>query len=260
MAPTDPTNNQPLNQARDQSLARRIERRLREQMPFDGVVAQGADGAIYLSGRVPSSRDRQQAEFLARKLARGAPVENDLNVERVLPEDRGAYAIQDLVQEPEVETVTGTLGPERQLDPLFTGQPLETNDLNAIGSDALDDDPDKEPDPVFFAPTDPVVHGGREGELEVLGGFDPTSMSCDDVDPSFEDNRVGDEALITAIQRELAEDATTTTFTIDVTVENGVARLRGQVGDLEDAENAEEVAGRVPGVRDVIDELTLEHG
>jgi osmotically-inducible protein OsmY len=251
------------DEAPDQALARRIERRLRAQMPFDGVVAGGEDGAIYLSWRVPSQRDRQQAQILAREMARGASVENDLIVERVLPDVRGAYAIEDLAQEPLAETVTGTLAPEApegHLDPLFTGQPLETNDLNVIGSDALDDDPDQEPDPVYFAPTDPVVRGNREGQLEVPGGWDPTSMTSDDVDPSFEDNHVGDEALVAAIERELAEDATTTTFQIAVTVVNGVARVRGRVSDVEEAENVAEVAGRVPGVREVIDELTLGHG
>lgn len=240
-----------------QALARRIERQLREQMQFEGAVAIGDDGAVYLSGRVPSQRDRQQAQLVARELSGDAPVEDDLIVERVLPDDRGAYATEDLVQETEAQTVTGTLGPESELDPYFTGQPLETDDLNVVGSGAYDDLPDQEPDPVFFPPTDPVVRGDPEGQLAVDGGFDATSMSSDDVDPSVEDNRPGDSALADAIARELREDATTTALQIDVTVAGGVARLVGHVPDLEDAENAEEVAGRVPGVREVIDDLDV---
>jgi osmotically-inducible protein OsmY len=240
------------------SLAARIQRQLRQQMHFDGVVAEGRDGAIYLSGRVPSRRDRVQAEMLARQMAGGAPVENDLAVERVLPEDRSADAVDDLVQGQEAESVTGTIDEAGDINPEFTGQPLETNALNAIDSGAYDADPNAEPDPTYFAPTDPVITAGDDGNLEVLGGFDATSMSSDDVDQSVEDNRPGDEALIAAIQRELREDAATTALSIDVVVENGIAHLRGRVPDLEDAENAEEVAGRVPGVREVIDELDVQ--
>jgi osmotically-inducible protein OsmY len=254
---TDDAANTTPNVGASDDLARRIAHRLRTQMHFDGTVAVGANGAVYLSGRVPSDRNRQQAQLVARELSGGAPVENNLDVERILPDDRDAFAAQDLVQEDQAESVIGTIGPEGELNPLFTGQPLETNDLNVIGADTVDDDPDAEPDPTFFAPTDPVVTAGPEGELEVLGGFDPTATASQDVAPSFADNQPGDEALVTAIQRELREDATTTTLPIEIAVVNGVARLRGQVPDLIDAENAEAVAGRVPGVRDVIDELDV---
>lgn len=238
-------------------LAQRIERRLRDEMDFEGVVAIGDDGAVYLSGRVPSQRDRQQAQLVARELSGGAPVQNDLIVERVLPDDRGAFAAQDLVQKSQANSVTGTLGPEADLNPLFTGQPLETNDLNVVGSGTLDELPDQEPDPVFFPPTDPVVRGDPLGELEVLGGFDPTSTASIDVAPSFTDNQPGDDALAEAIARELREDATTTALEIEVTVVGGIARLVGHVPDLEDAENAQDVAARVPGVREVIDALDV---
>jgi osmotically-inducible protein OsmY len=239
----------------DQALAQRIERELRQQARFDGAVAIGTDGAVFLSGHVPSHRDRQQALRIARELSGDALVQDDLFVERDLPNDRSADAVEDLVQEPEAETVTGTLGPGAELDPYFTGQPLETDDLNVVGADAYDDEPDAEPDPTYFAPTDPVIREDASGGLEVAGGFEATSMDAEDVAPSVEDNLPGDEALVEAIQRELREDATTTALEIRVFVENGIARLYGRVPDLEDAENAEEVAGRVPGVREVIDEL-----
>jgi osmotically-inducible protein OsmY len=40
-------------------------------------------------------------------------------------------------------------------------------------------------------------------------------------------------------------------------VVNGVVHLRGVVADLDDADRVEEVAGRVPGVREVIEELDV---
>jgi len=235
---TDRTN---MNSQDNQSLAARIERQLRQQMRFDGVVAIGKDGAVYLSGRVPSRRDRQQALLVVHELSGGAPVQDDLFVERELPDDRDPYAVDDLAEEPEAETVIGaiapeTIGPAGQLDPDFTSQPLDTDDLNVVGS--LDDEP--------------------HGELEVAGGFEATSMDSEDVAPSVEDNRPGDEALVEAIQRELREDATTTALRMHVVVTKGIARLYGHVPDLSDAENAEEVAGRVPGVREVIDLLDVK--
>lgn len=72
-----------------------------------------------------------------------------------------------------------------------------------------------------------------------------------------EDNQPGDEALADAVRRELQEDVLTTALPIDVGVEEGVVHLYGTVEELEDAENAEEVASRVPGVLEVIDELEI---
>ncbi len=40
-------------------------------------------------------------------------------------------------------------------------------------------------------------------------------------------------------------------------VRNGVVHLRGRVADLDDADNAEAVASRVPGIREVVEELDV---
>jgi osmotically-inducible protein OsmY len=39
---------------------------------------------------------------------------------------------------------------------------------------------------------------------------------------------------------------------------NGSVRLRGRVADMDDAENAEAVAARVPGVVEVVEELEVQ--
>ncbi len=109
----------------------------------------------------------------------------------------------------------------------------------------------------FFPPTDPAIRVNDQGTLEVAGGFAPSSFEDTGVERSAEDNQPGDEALADAIRRELREDATTTDLRIEVLVQRGVAILRGQVPDVEDAENAEEVANRIPGVVEVIDELDV---
>ena len=59
------------------------------------------------------------------------------------------------------------------------------------------------------------------------------------------------------MRRELLEDAATTDLRVEVEVRDGVVRLRGTVQDVVDAENAEEVAARVPGVDEVLEELRV---
>ena len=48
---------------------------------------------------------------------------------------------------------------------------------------------------------------------------------------------------------------------VQVFVRRGVVHLRGVVADLEDVDNAEDVAARVPGVREIVEvpALSREH-
>jgi osmotically-inducible protein OsmY len=91
----------------------------------------------------------------------------------------------------------------------------------------------------------------------MLGGFELESDEDVEVEPSAMDSQPGDEALADAVRRELAEDAATTDLTITVVVRNGVVHLLGAVPDLDDADNAEAVAARVPGVVEVLEELDV---
>jgi osmotically-inducible protein OsmY len=65
-----------------------------------------------------------------------------------------------------------------------------------------------------------------------------------------------DEALEDLVHRALRLDASTAHLQLKVGVLQGVVRLRGVIEDEADAENALAVAGDVPGVVEVIDELT----
>lgn len=102
-----------------------------------------------------------------------------------------------------------------------------------------------------------MIGSTATGRIIILGGFAPSSTTGISVAPSAEDGRPGDEAMSQAIRRELREDALTTDLRIRVRVEKGVASLFGTVPSLVDAENAEEVANRIPGVHEVIDQLEL---
>ncbi len=147
--------------------------------------------------------------------------------------------------------------PVEDVNSLFPEAPLETTPVEDFTSQPATDAEDVDSELVVFPPTDPVVTSDRHGNTQVLGGFEPTSMITEEVAPSTLDNVPGDEALADAIRRELREDATTTDLQIDVEVRQGIARLRGRVPGMEDADNAEAVAGRVPGLREVLDELEV---
>lgn len=243
------------------TLAARIQREIADQTGLLIVVAE-MENALLLSGRVPTDDARRRVERVARSLAPERRIDDGLEVERMVAENIedtvGLNADELSLNEPAQSPPDLSLGGEYDAD--LHSQPLETDSMDAadpgnyVTSDQV---APVEPDPTYFAPTDPVIGVGDEGETTVLGGWSPDSMSDQEVAASTLDNQPGDEALADAITRELREDATTTQLTIDVRVDRGVARLRGRVADLTDAENAESVASRVPGVRDVIEELDV---
>lgn len=120
------------------------------------------------------------------------------------------------------------------------------------GADELFDEETARP---YFPPTDPVITMA-DGDIEILGGFAPTSMDEQLTDASV-DGQIGDEALADAVQLRLREDAATTDLPIIVHVRNGIVYLHGRVPDLVDSDNAVEVAFRVHGVDEVIDLLAI---
>lgn len=234
-----------------EALCREIARRR-----LDVTVAE-ENGVVLLSGRVPSHHLRAEMDHLAKTTLPDDRVQNLLDVETQLPDALQDYAGEDLADSERPESVTGIVDPADTFNPEFSGQPLETNALDAEDSGVEDQDP-VEPDPVFYPATDPVIVSDRTGSVDVLGGFSPGADDAIEVAPSAEDALPGDEALADAIRQELLEDATTTDLTVHVSVTNGNVTLRGTVASLEDAENAEDVAGRVPGVQSVNEELKVE--
>jgi len=207
------------------------------------VLVDEENGVIRLSGRVDSEAARRAAEEIAAYIAAEHRIENDLEVEEVLPE---------VVEEPGMGAAEHV-----QLEPSFTDQPLLTDAPSAAGSEVSAEEAASAGEGVYFPPTDPVVRLNAHGRPTILGGFAATSLDEVEVEQSTEEAVPGDEALAEAIRRELREDAATTDLEIAVVVRRGVAYLRGRVPGPEDAENAEYVASQVPGVRAVVDELEV---
>ncbi|MCC7363220.1 MAG: BON domain-containing protein [Dehalococcoidia bacterium] len=209
---------------------------------------------LVVTALVSHEEERDAILDLARDAAGALDVEDNVEVNDVLAGEIGGLVISD-------QDLQGGPGGS----PGFTELSLEAGDFASQDRDtnltdgwsasgptsAIDDDLVSEGDAVFVPPTDPVGTS-----REVIGGLQLSSMDSLEVERSS-DGTLGDEAIADAIRRELREDAATTALTIDVAVYRGVARLRGTVQDIADAENAEEVAARVPGVLEVREELEV---
>lgn len=233
------------------ALTRRLEQQLAEA-GFQVAVEQ-SDGSLILSGIVSSEESRQAVADIVADVAPDARIDNQLDVESVLPTDIDDFASQG----PSAELAESADEVRSELEPDFVDRPGLSDPLAAAGPESSNPEDPASDGEVYTPPIDPVVTTDVHGAAHVLGGFELDSMEEAPVERSAMDRAPGDEALADAIRRELAEDASTTDLQIYVAVRNGVAHLRGQVTDLDDADNAEAVAARVPGVKDVVEELEV---
>lgn len=110
----------------------------------------------------------------------------------------------------------------------------------------------------YFPPTDPPVGVSRLNNARVLDGFADTSLE-EPSEPEDQPLRVqgNDEDIAEAVRYALATDSYTADLNIEVEVEYGVVYLHGKVGSLEDIEQAEQIAGSVPGVDEVEEDLEI---
>jgi len=209
------------------------------------VAVELRESTIRVSGEVESEEDREAALDLARGFAvnRGLSVDDNIDVMEEIPETAFSYFRDtDVIDESDtIETAR-----REGLDPADAQRRIGTSDSMVSSEEAIP----------YFPPTDPVVEpsGGPE-QLEIVGGFGSTSFNRQEQGGPGETR--GDEEITDLVRRELREDATTTDFDIEVETRAGIVFLRGTVETLDDAENVEAVASRVPGVVDVREELEV---
>ncbi|MBV9174519.1 MAG: BON domain-containing protein [Chloroflexi bacterium] len=238
----------------DPSLTTRLEQQLADA--GYQVAVEDSDGALILSGIVDTEEAREAAVDIVSQAAPRARIDNQIEVETILPTDVDDF-VSDQTTAELADTPAQIVAGDGEIDPDFTDQ-IGIRDANeAVGPDSWGPDDPAETGEVYTPADDPVVTTDARGQTQVLGGFGKDSDEEVDVEPSASDNRPGDEALADAIRQELREDAATTDLSIVVAVRNGVAHLRGRVEDMDDADNAEAVAARVPGVVEVIEELEV---
>jgi osmotically-inducible protein OsmY len=216
------------------------------------VAVEDSGGRLILRGRVDTAEARQAAEDVARTLAGDRRIDNDLEVEQVVPMEVSDFHGGDAPAAALPESVEEIRDMGAEIDPDITGREVSTSTLEMSGVDLAE-----EGESTTFPPTDPVLTSDVHGNVQVLGGFSPTSTAAVGVAPSASDAQLGDEAIAEAVVRELREDAATTALRIHVQVREGVVYLRGSVEGMEDASAAEGVASRVPGVTNVVEELRV---
>jgi osmotically-inducible protein OsmY len=240
------------------AIAGQIERRL-EQVIGAHIAVEEDEGALVVSGMVSSEAERQAIFDIIEEVAPGRRVEDNLEILETMPGTVGHAHLADA----EVGSLPGS---DEGLEENEALEPGDFTDREALGSAdlaagpraSIDEDLVAEGDEVWVPPTDPVTRVDETGRAYVVGGLQQSSMDSIEVERSAFGG-LGDEAIAEAIRRELLEDAATTEFAkvIEVEVEQGVVTLRGRVPMLMDAESAEEVAARVPGVVEVREELDV---
>jgi osmotically-inducible protein OsmY len=221
-------------------LAATVEQHLHEQAGLHVSVRRQGD-ALTLEGRVGSAEARQAAEDLARGVAPGYRIQNHLEIEDLRPDE---------VRHVRIVEANDLAAPENAASRAKPGDATLTYPARDRG--------DGESGEPFIPPMDPTVGLDSEGKPQILGGFGLSSLDDVSVEKSASDPILGDEALADAVRRELREDAATTALNIDVEVWDRVAHLRGVVAGPEDAEAAEAVAARVPGLAEVADDLVIQ--
>jgi osmotically-inducible protein OsmY len=230
--------------------------RIEEQLAEAGlqVAVESSDGSLILSGVVDTEEAREAAFDIVTMAAPNARIDNQIEVETVLPTDVDHFAGDEPSAEM-AESSADIRASGGEIEPDFMRPAALTDPLDAAGASSSESEDIAQSGEVYSPPIDPVVRSDAHGNTQMLGGFGE-----DDQDETVElssDGVAGDEALADAVRRELAEDSATTELNILVAVRRGVAHLRGEVPDLDDADNAESVAGRVPGIREVVEELDV---
>lgn len=239
------------------ALRARIEQALAAAGLHVAVEVEGE--IILLNGRADTAEARQAASDIVAAIAPNKRIDNSIEVDLTLPQMVGGLTSAEPSPSDDANSLAELRAREEEWEPDFTDQPLLADTESAGPDSEGPEDVAAEGGETYVPPTDPVITTDRHGRTVVLGGTEADSMEETQVAPSASDNVPGDEAIADAVRRELREDAATTDLEIDVSVEHGVVRLRGTVPYLDDADNAEAVAARVPGVREVIEELEVRN-
>src|SRR5579884_453733 len=182
--------------------------RLEHQLADAGlqVAVEDSDGALILSGFVETEEAREAAQDIVAQAAPRARIDNQLEVQTVLPTDVGDFVGGEPTAEL-ADAPADLLGTDAEAEPDFTDQKLIDDPDEAVGPDSWGPGDEANTGDSYIPADDPVVTTDARGQTQVLGGFATDADTDVEVEPSAEDNLPGDEALADAIRRELAEDA-----------------------------------------------------
>jgi hypothetical protein len=133
---------------------------------------------------------------------------------------------------------------------------LEESDEDEVATDAMEASDQGRP---WIPPIDPPAGVAGDGEVRVRAGF--ATSADDDLNDGASDaaggERRSDDEITARVRRLLRTDAATAALRLEVETIDGVVYLRGEVDTLDDGDLAAEVASRVRGVEDVVDETWM---
>lgn len=110
----------------------------------------------------------------------------------------------------------------------------------------------------YFPPIDPPLRASRNQGASVVGGFAGESLELPgEPEDHPQQVRLNDDELAERVTYALIADSYTADLNIEVEVIDAVVYLHGKVASLDDIEQAEQVAGSVPGVEDVEEDLEI---
>ena len=230
-----------------------LEHAIEEVVDINTAIEIDGD-TLVVTGIIDSAEERQAILDVLEELQPAIRVIDNLAIGGVMPEEIGDLALSETEAAGFAGAQPGLRDGESLEPGDFTDQQILEDPGVASGPSGTHVDDDvSEGDEVYVPPTDPV----RSADGEILGGFQTTADQPEPIPVSEVVPGFADGALEEAVLTELREDAATTGLLIEVESDQGVVTLRGYVGDIEDAENAQAVASRIPGVVEVLDELRL---
>jgi hypothetical protein len=230
-----------------------LEHAIEEITEVDTAIEVDGD-TIVVTGIIDTDEERQAVLDVLNRLQPEARIVDNLAMGGAMPEEIGDLRLSETEAAGFAGAQPGLYETEALEPGDFTDQHIIKDQGVASGPSGTHADDDvAEGDDVYIPPTDPP----RDSDGEFLGGFQTTADEPEDIPVSEVVPGFADSALEEAVIGELREDAATTALEVEVTSNRGVITLRGFVDDIEDAENAQSVAARIPGVIDVRDELQL---
>jgi hypothetical protein len=239
----------PVGRLAPSEIADRVEAEL--DIPL--VIEEDGESLV-VSGMVETESEKLAVLDLVAMLSDRRPVEDNVEVTSALPgEARGLRLAAGIARD--IDASEG-LSEDDAIEPGdFMDRTASTDALAVTGSgvEGYDEDASEDGDQTYSPPIDPVA-----GMTNVIGGFSMSSTEAETERSAF--GGYGDEAIKEAVERELREDSETAELSVRVHVSRGVVRLRGRVQTIDDADSAVAVAERVPGVKEVIEELDVEAG
>ncbi len=270
--------------AGDQDIARKITEQLRKEQEAGNlrgftINLKVAEGNVRLEGQVSDEDQQKLASEVARKVEGVKNVVNDLaihtehwveltdakpktiddgqiaeEIARALREQKDAgllkgFSVDVQVAEGEV-TMTGVVASQEQRELVIAAAESTTGVTSVLGQLTV-----KAPQAKAIEPTPTLAQCEPETADEAAKSVSNALYQAEQAEQQEKDRQIGE--LLTKALQDARDRGYMQDFSIGVHVDNGFAWLKGNVSSEEQKTVALEIARRIQGVREVINDLTV---